>query len=126
MQWELHSAPIWIKALITYLLIGWCTQLPGAIFYRRYLPRWLVGDGYERHGLRIFLERPIGWIAFTVFLWPVPFVRGGLNLIGVVLALIGLVCSLVLTIYAKGFWEAVGAVVIATVLSLFLARPRRR
>ena len=97
MQWELQTAPMWLKALVTYLLIGWCTQLPGAIFYRRYLPLRLVFDGYERHGARVFLETPIGWGFFTVLLWPVPFVRAGLNLIAVALAFIGLVCSLALT-----------------------------
>ena len=102
MQWELQTAPMWLKALVMYFLIGWCTQLPGAIFYRRYLPLRLVLDGYERHGARVFLETPIGWILFAILLWPAPFVRAGLNLIAVALALIGLVCSLALTIYVKG------------------------
>ena len=125
-QWEFSTAPMWAKVLVAYLLVGWCTQLPGALFYRRYVPRHLIREGYERRGARILLETPIGWLLFTVLLWPVPFVRAGLNVVALALILVGVVCSVALITYVTTLLQALVAVAIATSVSLLLARPRGR
>ncbi len=125
MQWELQAASIWVKALITYVLIGWCTQLPGAIFYRRYLPLRLLGEGYERHGIRILLETPVGWIPFAILLWPVPFLRAGLNLVAIELVIVGILSSVALIGYVTSLLGAVLVVILAGLVSMFLAKPRK-
>jgi hypothetical protein len=61
MQLELLSTPIWLKFSIAYLLIGWCTQLPGGLV-RRYLPLSIVVDSYKRHGAPALLNTPFVWI----------------------------------------------------------------
>jgi len=125
MQWELQAASMWVKALITYLLIGWCTQLPGAIFYRRYLPLRLLREGYERHGICIFLETPVGWIPFTILLWPVSFLRAGLNLVAVALVVAGVLSSVALIGYVTTVLGAVLVIMLAGLVSMYLARLQR-
>lgn len=125
MRWEPQAISMWVKAFITYLFIGWCTQLPGGIFYRCYLPLRLLGEGYKRHGIRIVLKTPVGWIPFTILLWPVPFLRAGLNLIAVELVMVGILSSVVLIGYVTSLLGAVLVVIIAGLVSIYLARPRK-
>jgi len=124
MQLELLSTPNWLKILITYLLIGWCTQLPGGLF-RRYRPFRIVLDNYERHGARALLDIPFIWIPFTILLWPVPFLRVGLNWVALVLVTVGVVSSVVIIGYVTSVLGVILVVVLVGVFSVFLARPRR-
>ncbi len=125
MQPVLLSAPIWLKMLIFYLLIGWCTQLPGGLF-RCYPRRWVVLDNFERHGARALLDTPFAWIPFTILLWPVPFLRAGLNVVALALIVVGVLSSVAIVGYVTTVLGAVLVVLLAGLVSVYLARPRGR
>ena len=116
----------WWHLVITYLLIGFCTQMPGGILYRRYLPPRLIREGYERHGSRIFLETPIVWVPFTILFWPIPFLRVGLNYIAVELVAVGILSGYIVIKLAPTLWADALIVIIAAVLPVFLARPGKK
>jgi hypothetical protein len=116
----------WWHLVLIYLLIGFCTQLPGDILYRRYLPPRLIREGYERHGARIFLETPIVWIPFTILFWPIPFLRVGLNYIAVELLAVGILSAYIVIKLASTLWADALTIIIAGAISVFLARPGKK
>jgi hypothetical protein len=116
----------WWHLVLIYLLIGFCTQLPGDILYRRYLPPRLIREGYERHGARIFLETPIVWIPFTILFWPIPFLRVGLNYIAVELLAVGILSAYIVIKLASTLWADALTIIIAGAISVFLARTGKK
>ena len=116
----------WWHLVLTYLLIGFCTQLSGDILYRRYLPPRLIREGYKRHGARFFLETPIVWIPFTILFWPIPFLRVGLNYIAVELLAVGILSAYIVIKLASTLWADALTIIIVGVISVFLARPGKK
>ena len=125
MEFNLQTAPTPLRWLTLYLMIGWCTQLPGGLF-RRYQPAWMFLDNYERHGARAFLELPFIWIPFTILLWPIPFLRMGVNLPVLVSSGVGVLSYAVLINYVNTLFGASIVVVLAGCVSTYLVRPRGR
>jgi hypothetical protein len=124
-SFDLQSAPLWVKFIVVYFLIGWCTQLPGGLF-RPYKHRWAVSRNYALYGSRALLDTPFVWIPFTILLWPVSFLRAGLNLVALGLILLGVLAAAGLIRYVTTIAAAGGVVLVSGLVSLYLARPRGR
>jgi hypothetical protein len=122
---DLSSAPLWLRFAIVYLLIGWCTQLPGGLF-RTYKRWWAVSRNFELYGSRALLDTPFVWIPFSILLWPIPFLRAGLNRAVLALVAVGIISSVVLIGYVTTVLGAVLVVIVAGLVSVYLVGPRRR
>jgi hypothetical protein len=72
------------------------------------------------------LDTPYVWIPFTILLWPVPFLRAGLNLVALGLIVLGVLAAAGLIWYVTTIAGAGGVVLLSGLVSLFLARPRGR
>jgi len=125
MQLDLQAGTPFVKLLIYYLMIGWCTQLPGGLF-RRYLPLWMLRENYDSHGTRALLDTPFVWIPFTILLWPIPFLRVGANRSALVLVVVGVLSSAALISYITTLSGALVVVILAGLGSVYLVKPRTR
>lgn len=110
--------------ILTYLLIGFCTQLPGVIYghflqlpffchlqYSCFLTKFIVG---------------IFWLIFTSVLWSIPFLFSGLNYIALELVAVGVLSAYIIVNWASTPLTATLTVVVAGVVAIFLARPGKR
>ncbi len=121
-NWDITTYPLWGKLLLGYIMIGLCTQLPG-VAYGHFLrmPRFYY---LEDFGILAKIAVGIGWLLYTVALWPTPFLRAGLNAIALQLVILGVMSSLVLAAYAKTGLMTSVVVLCSAGLSMILARPR--
>lgn len=135
MEPSLSQLPLWLKALLIYLAIGYCTQLPGVAFghflslpYFRRLRRRLLPEGLDAPLAETSMKILMGlvWLLITTPLWPMPLLRAGLNIIAMELVTIGLIGAiLMLTVVDSITWLAI-VVAAMTIVSLLLARRHLR
>ena len=123
MDFSLSHLALWQKVLLGYLLVGYCTQLPGIAFgYFLFIPRF---RHLQQSSIFAKFIAGIGWLLFTTLLWPTTFLRVGLNLIAIELVVLGLIGTILLLTMAKTIPWIVGVIVAITIASLVLARRRR-
>ena len=110
--------------LLTYFLIGYCTQLPGFI-YGHFLDLTYF-TRLRNSGFLAKLVVGTAWLIFTIVLWPTPFIRTGLNYIALELVAIGVLTAYVIVKWASMSLLVALVVIIAGMVSIFLARPGKR
>jgi len=74
--------------IVTYLLIGFCTQLPGVVYGHFLQLSYFRSLQYS--GLLTKFMVGIIWLIFTSVLWPIPFFRAGLNYIALERVAVGI------------------------------------
>jgi len=122
MTYDITTTPLWLKAAVSYLLVGFCTQLPGVLYGHFLMMRRF--QILQRSSVMTKTLAGLGWLIYTTLLWPTPFLRAGINLIALQLMLLGVISSLVLVNFGSSLGKALGIVVIAGILAMVLARPR--
>ena len=120
------NLPLWSKIIIVYLMIGFCTQLPGVVYGFFLSLQRFQNLASARLGTKIIVG--ILWLVYTTFFWPIPFFRAGLNIHALKLAGIGLLGGIL--ILHHGVTEphlivSIGIVIAAGVFSLLAVVPRR-
>lgn len=113
------NLPIWGKVVIIYLMIGFCTQLPGVAygyFLRLRHFQWLFTAP-----LAIKIVVGLLWLVYTIPFWPTPFLRARLNIHALEMIVIGLLAGLCIInhrVIEPHLVVTVSIVIIAGVFSL--------
>lgn len=122
MDFSLSQLVLWQKLLLGYLVVGYCTQLPGVVFgHFLHLSRF---RHLRQSGPFAKFVAGIAWLAYTTVLWPTPFLRVGLNMLAIELIVLGLIGSVLLVTVADTTPWILAVIAVITVLSPVLARRR--
>ncbi len=122
MEFSLSQLSMWQKLVLGYILVGYCTQLPGVAFgHFMFLPHF---RHLQQSGPFTKFVAGILWLVFTTMLWPIPFLRAGLNILAIELIVLGLIGTVLLVTMLETIPWILGVVAAITIISLVLARRR--
>jgi len=122
MELSLSQLALWQKLLLGYVVVGYCTQLPGVAFgHFLFLPHFRHLQQSDPLSKAL---AGIAWLVFTTILWPTPFLRAGLNMLAIELIVLGIIGSVLLVTVADSTPWILAVLAASTILSLALARRR--
>jgi hypothetical protein len=110
------------KLLLSYLLVGYATQCPAV-----YLGYFLYIDRFRHLKKSSFFVKSLAglyWLCFTSILWPIPFLRAGLNWFAIELILVGIIGAILILAFATTFIKFILILFGITILCIVIARIR--